>query len=1064
MKFQTAFLLFILVFIVIVVFQTFTMQNDRTVLEGLEPVIWDISQIEKIHKKHRFTVDDPPIDIFIQKLVDAGLSYSETSKRDDNFPSRENGVCMQDWDYGNRTIRADISRAQSCSGTGPCAVVPDVIIPRASATFNPFSRRQPSRQPPKSLLYDKCKERAINANATVFGLQAGNYCLYGNTPELALGEVGDPTNANRTPSRTDGQCNQPPYPNGNGAAWRQMVYAKPLRTTRMFNNYDQFVTDLVNANYTTSRSVVDALNANKLFFNNRSGFTTMKEGATDMNSMSKNKLVTLDDIVRFVNQQQKADALDGDVITSLDRLGYSYTVGQKPALFAKIDKYGISYIKTLKSFQINDENTANSFFAKLRELHPHERSLAHELLFIVALKEFLSLDVHAFIPVNGAQTETPWLTNTIKKYELDKLQLPMFPSTSPGDNLTENVLFKFKNIGVSPRDIDSFCNAFTSKNVKMSDFFTNIYPVLSGPNSKINYNYKGMDDLKTMIDDYISPINPSDLSNAFKSFNGILESLKLDSYQSYISFMPRLVHTVGPSSNLRDLLGLFNAYFPSIAYSDNPDGLKDVNDRIANKDLAINANTIFSEFIDKIPGYFSACNADFNAYLNLITTRNYTIKSIQRDTALGATYCRYMSNTPNPSAAVATAGFTTLDREDEPSKYFGRMASKLLNYVFSAGKQLLGYQRDGFDTPPQPPDNVVLTAFGIINYDTQLSGLENTLLGKYGFQNWSDLMSFIDPLSKLIQFDYLPNYINVMIKFGARTKNDWTSITTSLAGMKINDYANITEFLSIISSMGVNFNNFPEFSDKMIQFKADLRSSPPALQTSAIRVFCKDMTDNKFRYDDAETKQKINNIIDYFVTIRYDLQSYASSFPHLMVVAMISYDSSTKSPYPNQLYDIAEGPHLIQALPKGVNWNQIVEQAYFIASNTTATSIILNNDTNITRFVAFLYPTELQVLKSKAATRYSNKSERLRLMNDISLAMNKLAIEYNENDSLVDFYSKMSYLTKTFPFLMFEYLHQLISTKCPGGECKFPVKDPTDVKYSNYSSSYRTTNTAPATN
>jgi hypothetical protein len=358
----------------------------------------------------------------------------------------------------------------------------------------------------------------------------------------------------------------------------------------------------------------------------------------------------------------------------------------------------------------------------------------------------------------------------------------------------------------------------------------------------------------------------------------------------------------------------------------------------------------------------------------------------------------------------------------------------------------------------------VLTSFGIINYDTQLSGLENVLLGKYGFQNWSDLMSFIDPLSKLIQFDYLPNYINVMITFGAKTKNDWTRITTSLAGMKINDYANITEFLSIISSMGVNFNNFPEFSAKMIQFKADLGSSPPALPTSAIRVFCKDMTDNKFRYDDAKTKQKINNIIDYFVTIRYDLQSYASRFPHLMVVAMISYDSSTKSPYPNQLYDIADGPHLIQALPTDVNWNQIVEQAYFIASNTTATSIILNNDANITRFVAFLYPTELQVLKSNAATRYSDTSERLRLMNDISLAMKKLAIEYNENDSLVDFYSKMSYLTKTFPFLMFEYLHQLISTKCPGGECRFPVNDPTDTKYGHSSSIYRTTNTAPATN
>jgi hypothetical protein len=73
--------------------------------------------------------------------------------------------------------------------------------------------------------YDTCKSWANSKNATVFGLQAGDWCLAGITNDLALGKKGG---GYTVKPKTD--CNKYPFPNGNGNDWKNSVYTRTLQT------------------------------------------------------------------------------------------------------------------------------------------------------------------------------------------------------------------------------------------------------------------------------------------------------------------------------------------------------------------------------------------------------------------------------------------------------------------------------------------------------------------------------------------------------------------------------------------------------------------------------------------------------------------------------------------------------------------------------------------------------------------------------------------------------------------------------------------------------------------
>ena len=1039
MKLQTIFLLFILLCIIAVAFQTVIFHQGDKLTEGFNASEWDIEYINQINNTHNFEVKDGMRE-FIEYLMSMGYeyySYKANSGRLSEFQPYGKGVCMQDWEQ--RTIRLSQSdRRQNCPNVKSCQGFGNIHTTTGSSAPNPK-------------LYNICKARATEAGATVFGLQYGKYCLYGNTNKLALGL--EPDSLNRNAVASPASCNRMGFPAGNGSSWTQMVYTRELQQSSLyrFYDYENIVKEWKQANYNSDQDLKIARPANT--------FTTMtegfQEGNDDINSVPPDEIVTLPDAVDIFNKYgKKVASLDEEKISVAQMSNYTFTENEKLSLFKKQNEYGLYFPFVMSIFfNIKSEKVYNLFVTKMKELNAHPNAFANPIWLVILLRYYCGIEsVDAIIKTNGAATNEPWLTNIILKYQLHKLSIPVFMSSSiASDDLENNVLAKFISIGVYPTKINEFCQTFSEKDTNMTSFFNTIYPTLIKPRvdgGVFQYWYTTQNSLREILN-VVGQINKKNLPNAFEQFTEVLSSMNLTSYESYTTFVSNL-QKVGVSLNFKEILGLFKAYYPNVAYLGDENKIQAANASIAKSPLT--ANSIFTNFVDLIPGYFLTCNANFNEYLKLITDNKYSIPSIMRDRDIGGTYCKYMSiNKP-------ISGFSTLSGADvQPS------VIDALNDAFKSFKQMLGYSMEGMETGRTTPDNRILNKFGITDHTTQLGELENMLLGKYGFNNWSDIMQFVDPLSTLIQFDKLKNYITIMLNLGATTKTAWSEVTTELSLLQIKDFPNIEAFLTTVSSIGVvNYSNFLEFIKKLDakNFNANFTESPPVLPGSAIRVFCNDMKIIGFRYDN-NTKQNIHNLINYFVVLGFNLQTYSSSLPHSLVDSMRSYDSS--SPHRHNFFDLTQDPPLSKLFSKETG-NEMMSQGYYIASEKMDDSI-LNNEAAKTILASFLYTTEYNELQKDNSNVYSDVKIRITLMNNIAAAMNLMAIGYNpqnqDNKSAFKLYTNLTNLTRMFPMLMFQYLHRLIISKCRNGNCTFSVNNPTDVNYVHSSSKYRTINTIP---
>lgn len=1032
MKLQTIFLLFILLCIIAVAFQTVIFHQGDKLTEGFNASEWDIEYINKINNTHNFKVKDGMRE-FIEYLTSMGYEYypHKANSGVSEFQPYGRGVCMQDW--GQRTIRLSQSdRRQKCSNGKSCQ---NFGITRGEA--------------PNPQLYNICKQRATAAGATVFGLQYGNYCLYGNTNKLALGL--EPDSLNRNAVAAPASCNRPGFPAGNGSGWTQMVYTRELQQSSLyrFYDYENVVKEWKQENYNSDQDLKIAKPANR-FATMTEGF---QEGNDDINSVPPDEIVTLPDAVAIFNRYgKKVDSLDEEKINVAQMSNYMFTENEKLSLFKKQNEYGLYFPFVMSYFfNIKSEKVYNMFVTKMTELNAHANAFANPIWLVILLRYYYGIEsVDAILKTNGASNNEPWLADTILKYKLHQLSIPVFTSSSiASDDLGNNVLAKFVSIGVYPRNINEFCQTFNEKGTNMQSFFNTIYPILIKRRSDggvFQYWYTTQNSLREMLN-VVGQINKQNLPTAFEQFMEVLSSMNLTSYESYTTFVMNL-QRVGVSLNFKEILGLFKAYYPNVAYLGDDDKIRKENASIAKS--ALTANSIFTNFVDIIPGYFLTCDANFNDYLKLITDNKYSIPSIIRDRDIGGTYCKYMSiNKP-------ISGFSTLSGADVQHSVLDT-----LNSAFKSFKQMLGYSTEGMETSRTTPDNRVLNKFGIINHTTQLKELENMLLGKYGFNNFSDIMEFVDPLSTLIQFDKLSAYITIMLKFGATTKTAWSEVTTGLALLQIKDFPNIEAFLTTVSSIGVNYSNFLEFSKKLDKkfFNANFTESPPVLPGSAIRTFCADMKLIGFRYDN-DTKQNMHNLMNYFVVLGFNLQSYSSGRPHSLVVSMKSYLSS---PYGHDFFDLTQDPPLSKLFSTETA-NEMMSQGYYIASEKMNDSI-LNNEAAKTILASFLYTTEYDELQKDNGTVYSNVTIRITLMNDIAAAMNLMAIRYNhenqDNKEAFKLYTNLTNLVRLFPMLMFQYLYKLIKLKCREGNCAFSVNNPTDVKYVHSSSKYRTINTIP---
>ena len=1030
MKLTTIFVVVILIVIILVTFQFI---NGGNVSEGLsgrrfDPQFeWDYEYMKAKNKELGFTVDTwtSNQDVnFRNSLIDMGWTYSLVSAgapQNPEFPSIDKGVCMSDW-YSVTDPKTRLTAARDI---------------RFAATGSPGYIWYPAKHPDA---YEKCKKLATDSKANVFGLEYGGQCFYGDTNYLIFNPDGTAHNGD---NRKDTlkvlpkeNCNRPGFPDGNGSGWTTMIWAKPVEQKKYrFDYYEKNIRDWVNkpSPINTSTKMLKSYRVNR--GQSVDGMTVregMIEGATgnvpEIPIDITGKPISWDELAKITSTKAEywQPSINANIIWILEYHKYKVPKEQYDKFIDKMKSINIwVYVWIMKWFGIQSEDTENEMVNQLRNLNAHKDAFTNEALLIWWLMYYQVNNVNAVLE-NPLKPNTNWFAMAIKNNGLDKLPFPTLPSTAFGNDWGNCLIFKlWFQLGVMAPNIDDFFGTFSAYSTSASDFFANIFPILTG--AKFGYWYRGKEDLDNILN-YVQSSAPSkSLSDAFKDFNDILVSLEL-TFKGYMSFMQQLKDKVGTPSNIKELIADFKTYYTTVAHSD---------DKQFNVKPKVTAHMIFTDFFDLIPDYFHP-GQDFGKFLKTCISHNYTINSINRDKALGTTYSHFMSGSNKSSEHPTEQFISSFTEFENPSSdtLFGNLA-RVYNDIIRTGKTMLGYKEGVDATLSGQPDHLALSNFGITDFGAQLGQLEQLLLSNsYGFSSWNEVMEFIDPVSKLIQYEQLPEYVNTMVKFGARTRVEWNDISTKFAALHINSYTDIKAFLNIIIPFGVNYNNFPDFTQTLKDFKADLVQSSPSLPKNALKTFCADMTTIGFTY--GSNAQTVKNIVSYFLLAGYTLQTYPK-IPSLTVNAIYSYGRSTK--YNNQLYDIIQKPPLTSVLPAEFDKKNIITQAYLVASNqksynpNTKNEIAVNSvildDVDVYNFISLLYSEEFEALKKDTAgTAYSDVSIRLKIMSDISTAAMNISKEYlNSNASLNSFYEKLSYLVQIAPMLMFAFLYQQVQAK-----------------------------------
>ena len=1063
MRITTLFLVAILCFIIVVAILLIQMNHHS--IDGFDTAFpWDYESMNRINSEQGFTVDNATNDQFRDYLMNTiGWPPHHVVELpgdpNEEFPAFGKGVCMTDWNSATDTTNnITASRTVRDKDTGK---------ENTSSVYGISAEES----------YKTCRQRALDAKATVFAIQYGGQCFVGNTADLALGKnivTNSDRRGNKSIQLDPSNCNRPGYPLGNGSGWTQTVYARGLpKKVYRFNDtfYENFIKELVAKNI-NSFSKLRTTNDVNAGLKSRLGFTPRNvldkfignntiEGASDMAGGIPVTGQPLDKSsgVNISIFNQTIPVVNDQIINLLTK--YKYTVTQEEYNdFITVMKGGgmeqYLFIMT-KYLNISGDDELKQMIEKLKTLHPHEQTFSNPFVIVIILRCYGIRDVNAIIEIDPLNKGANWFTRAITDNGLDKLSIPMFPPSNFGGSqdpnyFTDNVLMQLWSIGVMATNISEFFGAFSAKSATASEFFDKILPVLKS--DSFRFWYTGVDRIKTIIDYVLSTSQGKGLAAGFVNFNNVLLSLNLQ-FDGYVAFIDKLTKTVGPLTDAQGLIVKFTQYYTTVAYSD-------VSGFVAK--TPVTAYMIFTEFIDPVQEgntpYFSP-TGNIVDYLQILIDRKYNIASIKRDKALGQTYSSFMGG-GNITELIKGGGetFHTLENAND---YFPQSISQFFNAMLNAGKRAIGFKEGNaamansaisgvaselaanantglsFNGAIASPDHQALANFGITDFGAQLGELETTLMSNnYGISDWTSLMNFVKPLSQLIQYSQLKDFIKTMTDFGARTQPEWMALAKELAEIKIISYADLDAFLNIIIPFGVNYVNFAEFKATLQSFKANFAESLPSINPSALRTFCDDMIKCGYRFDNAEHKQLIKNIIGYFTSANYTLQTYPI-FPSLLIKALLDYDNG--NPYKTQLYDIVQNPPLTKKLPPEVNSAPLVIQAYLIASNQSkyqsTNSILFGNATNFSHFVAFLYKEEYELMKNAktGSKAYFTVESRLKLMDDMSAALTAAAANATliGQDYMSEFYTTLSYLLKVFPLLMFRFLYNTIASTCGNG-------------------------------
>jgi hypothetical protein len=384
-------------------------------------------------------------------------------------------------------------------------------------------------------------------------------------------------------------------------------------------------------------------------------------------------------------------------------------------------------------------------------------------------------------------------------------------------------------------------------------------------------------------------------------------------------------------------------------------------------------------------------------------------------------------------------------------------------------------------TPPviMDSDTVVLTKFGLTDFNAQLKSVEDTLL-KYNVQEidpantkWRNIVNVIDKLTKLsINISNLKEFIVLMVDFKADKISKWYDVMEQLTYVKIKGFTNIKGFIELIIKFDIIYSqNFKDFINIIVIFKADLSTS-----LIPIRNFVEDMIYVGYKYN--VNRKNVDDIIYYFIACKYTLYSYSDNFPSTYSSERCIKDKNVLPPsglpskivrsfydyrspnLQNDLYDI-RNVSLLENIPF-CDTMDAMHQAYMIASPNTKSynKITQNFSDQITKVLAFLYKEELEKIITKP-TSYTDYKKRVAIIRDMKNGMIRYTESLKEKAETIDDYKLYLSLSKTmdsFPVLCFQILSNYILKKCKDTNCDLLQYVDTDFTFHKARSDGKPTN------
>lgn len=669
--------------------------------------------------------------------------------------------------------------------------------------------------------------------------------------------------------------------------------------------------------------------------------------------------------------------------------------------------------------------------------------------------------------------------------------LPLFTTDRNVDCVMEKMVsihgINIPTIGKKGEDlyyIDLFFTEFKSYGVSANDFFNKFYNNYSI--YKIN---ESQFNLNIALSIYIAPLSENGFEDAFNNkLPEILTSIDMN-FNEYISLILTMEkYGIFNKNEIADIWHGFVRYYTLFAYRDAPtqilDNLdnpvtvntfikwaKDIEDHYAQNSPFVRKQKN-SPFVRTQPKFFSKEGGYLFTFVkNVLLDKEYTVASIKRDISLGMTYMKISSpyasreqfslrDPENHRTPPSIRGFT-VNTPDTEVGYFSK--NVFMDAVRSILQYLFGSTYEEGYSPLNITDANALSQFGVTLSD-DLSELERTLVKK-GIstvdprkQPWENIITFVYAMvQNRINNDNLNSFIKLMEEFGAKTPISWLDVLTKLApyeiaGVKVEGFLDVTEFIGKITDFGVKYDYddgsepvlvFNLFINKLNDFEANFRLSG----LDPFHTFLDDMDRIGLTYKTESERQRVNNIIDFFVSYKITIITYSSDSeldlsgcvsstksvlpPRLctdLVNAMYNYKDDK---YFHSYYDI-QTPALFKIVQDCGDAINSMKHAYALCISDQETSIIIQQTNTI---VPFFYKQEMTAIMSGSKT-YDDITNRVKMMHNIANAMNTYANSFDlakEGDKIILFKSIVNVL-KMFPVVSFQYFANLFIS-CSGDNC-----------------------------